>query len=134
MIIVEDQKDHLISTDAIFEAIDKFSEEIALIWISAVNFYTGQVQDIKSIATYAHKSGMLVGVDLAHAIGNVPLLLHEWEIDFGAWCSYKYLNGGPGATGGLYVHSMHHKKLADCLKGWWGNRLETRFLMSEGLK
>jgi kynureninase len=98
--------------------------------IGAVNFFTGQFFDIPAITAAAQKHGIMVGVDFAHAVGNVPLSLHEWNVDFAVWCSYKYLNAGPGAVAGAFVHERHatNTKLPR-LAGWFGNDPNTRFRM-----
>lgn len=112
------------------EAMQKHPDEIALVFIGGLNYYTGQVFDMKKITEEGHKIGALVGFDLAHAVGNIELKLHEWNTDFACWCSYKYLNAGPGAVGAVYIHEKYHadpsmKRLA----GWWGYKSEDRFLM-----
>src|SRR5437773_7476355 len=95
-----------------------------------VNFFTGQLFSLKEITAAAREHGIIAGFDLAHAIGNVPLALHEWDVDFAVWCSYKYLNAGPGAVGGCYVHERHGGNLdLPRLAGWWGNDPATRFQM-----
>jgi kynureninase len=95
-----------------------------------VNFFTGQLFEIQEITAAAQKRGCLVGIDLAHAAGNVPLALHDWDVDFAVWCSYKYLNSGPGAVAGAFVHERHatNRELPR-LAGWWGNDPATRFQM-----
>jgi kynureninase len=104
--------------------------QIALVLIAGVNFFTGQLFDIERITAVAQKHGCIVGVDLAHAVGNVPLALHEWNVDFAVWCSYKYLNSGPGAVGGAFVHERHAtNRDLPRLAGWWGNDPATRFQM-----
>jgi kynureninase len=98
-----------------------------------MNYYTGQLYDLKKIAFATHEIGAICGFDLAHVVGNIPIELHEWEIDFAVWCSYKYLNAGPGAVGGIYVHekwSSNHQ--TPRLGGWWGNDEKTRFKMEKG--
>jgi kynureninase len=96
--------------------------------IGAVNFFTGQLYDMQAITVAAQEHGILVGFDLAHAVGNIPLALHDWNVDFAVWCSYKYLNAGPGAIAGTFVHERHatNKKLPR-LAGWFGNDPNTRF-------
>src|SRR5205823_12459839 len=102
----------------------------AVVLIAGVNFFTGQLFDVPTITKAAQKHGITVGVDLAHAIGNVPLALHDWNVDFAVWCSYKYLNAGPGAVAGAYLHERHatNTKLPR-LAGWFVNDPNTRFQM-----
>lgn len=105
-------------------------DEIALVLFAGVNFFTGQLFDIAAITAAAQACGCAMGIDLAHAIGNVPLSLHDWNVDFAVWCSYKYLNSGPGAVGGAFVHERHAKNRdVPRLAGWWGNDPATRFRM-----
>jgi kynureninase len=110
--------------------LDKEGNEIALVLFAGVNFFTGQLFDIAAITAVAQRKGCIVGIDLAHAAGNAPLELHDWKVDFAAWCSYKYLNAGPGAVAGAYVHE-HHTRNRDLPRfaGWWGNDPATRFRM-----
>src|SRR6266481_1136301 len=117
-----------VRTEEILDLIEKHAEELAVILIGGVNFFTGQLFDIPTITAAAQKHGITVGVDLAHAIGNVPLSLHDWNVDFAVWCSYKYLNAGPGAVAGAYVHERHatNTKLPR-LAGWFGHDPNTRF-------
>jgi kynureninase len=119
-----------VRTDDIIDLIEKNADQLAVVMIGGVNFFTGQLFDIPKITGAAQKRGIIVGVDLAHAIGNVPLALHDWNVDFAAWCSYKYLNAGPGAVAGAYVHERHatNTKLPR-LAGWFGNDPNTRFRM-----
>lgn len=108
----------------------RHGEEIALVLLPGVQYYSGQVLDMPAVVELGRKAGCAVGLDLAHAIGNVPLALHDWAPDFASWCSYKYLNGGPGAVAGAFVHQQHlGGDTSMTLLGWWGNREETRFKM-----
>jgi kynureninase len=110
--------------------LDEKGSRIALLLIGAVNYYDGQKYDVPSITAAGHKAGCVVGWDLAHAIGNVELRLHDWDVDFAAWCGYKYLNGGPGAVAGVFIHEKHLRN--DALprsEGWWGHDKATRFAM-----
>jgi len=112
------------------EQLDREGERIALVLLGAVNYFTGQWFDTTRIAATARRNGCVVGLDLAHAIGNVPLTLHDEGIDFAVWCSYKYLNGGPGAPGGCFIHERYHDDTErPRLAGWWGNDPSTRFRM-----
>ena len=119
-----------VRTEEILDLMEKHADELAVVLIGGVNFFTGQLFDIPTITAAAQKHGITVGVDLAHAIGNVPLSLHDWNVDFAVWCSYKYLNAGPGAVAGAFVHERHaaNTKLAR-LAGWFGNDPNTRFRM-----
>src|SRR6266436_5152614 len=119
-----------VRTDDIVDLIKQNADQLAVVMIAGVNFFTGQLFDIPTITKAAQKHGITVGVDLAHAIGNVPLSLHDWDVDFAVWCSYKYLNAGPGAVAGAYVHERHatNTKLPR-LAGWFGNDPNTRFRM-----
>jgi len=123
-------------TEDIISSIQKHQEEIALIWLSPVAFLSGEVLDIARISQEAKKYGLTLGLDLAHAIGNIPLRLHDWEIDFAVWCSYKYLNGGPGATGGYFIHEKHFPSAEErrILGGWWGHEEDSRFLIETRFK
>ena len=116
-----------------FETIlKKQGSEIALIMIGAINYYTGQYFDLKRITELAHKYGCMVGFDCAHAAGNVPLNLHDSGADFAVWCTYKYLNSGPGSLAGCFVHERHaHKKDLNRFTGWWSHNKKTRFKMRD---
>src|SRR6266478_4041069 len=117
-----------VRTEDIVDLIQKHGDQLAVIMIGGVNFFTGQLFDIPTITSAAQKHGIIVGFDLAHAIGNVPLALHDWNVDFAVWWSYKYLNAGPGAVAGAFVHERHatNTKLPR-LAGWFGNDPNTRF-------
>jgi kynureninase len=120
-----------IRTEDILAAIEENKDELALVMFSAVNYYSGQFFDIESISKKCCEHEIILGLDLAHAIGNVPLKLHEWNIDFATWCSYKYLNSGPGGVSGIFVHQHHHDKDLPRFGGWWGNNESIRFLMQK---
>ena len=117
-----------VRTDDVIELIEKQADQLAVVMLAGVNFFTGQLFDIEKITRAAQKHGIVIGFDLAHAIGNVPLALHDWDVDFAVWCSYKYLNAGPGAVAGAFVHERHatNTKLPR-LAGWFGNDPNTRF-------
>eukprot|EP00912_Choanoflagellata_sp_UC4_P000808 UC4_evm6s506 len=120
----------IISEDDICKIIEEQGEEIALVIFSGVQFYTGQVFDMKRITAAAHAKGCTVGFDLAHAVGNVELHLHDWDVDFACWCSYKYLNSGPGGIAGAFVHERHATDFErPRFAGWWGHNTKTRFEM-----
>jgi kynureninase len=117
-----------IRTEDIIDLIKKHGDQLAVVMFAGINFFTGQLFDIKKIAAAAQKHGAIAGFDLAHAIGNMPLSLHDWNVDFAVWCSYKYLNAGPGAVGGAFVHERHATDTSlPRLAGWWGNDPNTRF-------
>lgn len=116
----------------ILEVIAQHKDEVALILMGGVNYYTGQVFDMKTITKQAQQFGIKIGWDLAHAVGNINLELHDWNVDFACWCSYKYLNGGPGAVAGLFVHERYREdRTLPRFEGWWGHDKETRFLMPD---
>src|SRR5437660_3621758 len=117
-----------VRTEEILDLIEKHTDELAVVLIGGVNFFTGQLFDIPTITAAAQKHGITVGIDLAHAIGNVPLSLRDWNVDFAVWCSYKYLNAGPGAVAGAFVHERHATNTElPRLAGWFGNDPNTRF-------
>jgi kynureninase len=117
----------------ILKAVADHREELALVLWGGVNYYTGQVFDMKGMSVAAHEAGAKIGLDLAHAAGNIPLELHDWNIDFACWCSYKYLNSGPGAIGGVFIHSRYHDNPdINRFAGWWGYDKATRFNMEKG--
>ena len=119
-----------IRQEDIIQAIEDAGDELALVLWSGVQYYTGQLFPMKAIAETGRSVGAVVGLDLAHAVGNVALQLHDWDADFAVWCSYKYLNGGPGAPGGLFVHERHaENEDLPRFAGWWGHRESDRFAM-----
>ncbi len=120
-----------IRNEDIIAAIREHGETVALVLLGGVNYYTGQVFDMPAITKVAHDAGAYAAFDLAHAAGNIPLELHNWNIDFAAWCNYKYLNSGPGAVGSAFVHEKHLGKNFLRLEGWWGNNISNRFKMEQ---
>ena len=127
--------EHTIRTEDILQTIEKHRDEVALVMFSGINYYSGQLFDIPAITNAAHKAGAIAGFDLAHAAGNVDLHLHEWGVDFACWCSYKYLNSGPGAIGAVFIHERHHHdSTLSRFAGWWGYDQATRFKMEKGFK
>lgn len=122
--------EHTIRIEDVLETLELVGDRIALILLSGVNFFTGQVFDMARITEAGRAKGCVVGFDLAHAAGNVPLRLHDWNVDFACWCSYKYLNAGPGAVAGCFIHERHgaNPELPR-FAGWWGSDPETRFRM-----
>ncbi len=127
--------EHLIREEDILAKIAEVGEELALIMIGGVNYYSGQLFNIEKITKAAHEVGAIAGWDLAHAAGNVQLKLHEWNVDFAAWCSYKYLNSSPGGVSGMFVHEKHaNNKELPRFAGWWGHDKSTRFLMEKGFQ
>jgi len=121
---------HLLRHEDLVAEIRRQGDRLALVLLPGVQYLTGQLLDLPALVREAHAVGAVIGLDLAHAMGNVPLALHDWDADFAAWCSYKYLNGGPGATAGAFVHERHFDSVKPRLAGWWGNDLETRFDMA----
>jgi kynureninase len=115
--------------------IENEGESLAVVLLSGIQYFTGQFFDIEKITQAAHSVGAYAGWDLAHAIGNVELELHKWQVDFAAWCSYKYLNSGAGGIGGIFLHEKHFD-LAKFkrLEGWWSHRFDTRFEMSNKME
>ena len=120
-------------TKDIIAAIHQHGESLAVVMFGGINYYTGQLFNMAVITNAAHTVGAIAGFDLAHVAGNVPMQLHNWDVDFACWCNYKYLNGGPGAIGGLYVHERFAENPSTHrLAGWWGNDEATRFKMEKG--
>lgn len=119
----------------ILQTIEKEGNKTALVMLGGVNYYTGQLYDLETIAAAAHRAGACAGFDLAHAAGNAPLRLHDWNADFAVWCSYKYLNSGPGGPSGAFVHERHGDNAAlPRFAGWWGHDESVRFQMKKGFK
>ncbi|TKA31956.1 hypothetical protein B0A50_01201 [Salinomyces thailandicus] len=145
MILIEPKsKDNpILSTEYIKSIIDKHASDAALLLLPGIQFYTGQFFDMPGLTAYAQNKGLTVGWDLAHAVGNVPVQLHEWNVDFAVWCTYKYLNCGPGCIGGAFVHERHGEVIERAagphgesrfeyrnrLSGWWGSSKASRFAM-----
>jgi kynureninase len=119
--------EQLLRHEDLVAEIERQGARLALVLLPGIQYLTGQLLDLGKLAAAAHRAGAVVGFDLAHAVGNVPLSLHDWGADFAVWCSYKYLNGGPGATAGAFVHERHFDAATPRLAGWWGNELGTRF-------
>lgn len=126
-------EEHILSTAQIVRIIDTHKDDAALLFLSGLQYYTGQAFDIKYLTAYAQSKGIMVGWDFAHAVGNIPLELHEWGVDFAAWCTYKYLCSGPGGMAGIFVHDKHDAEKRHRLAGWWGNTPETRFSMDTSM-
>jgi kynureninase len=125
--------EHVLRTEDVVAAIEREGGRLALVLLGAVNYLTGELLDLAAITTAARDAGAVCGWDLAHAVGNVPLQLHDVGPDFAVWCNYKYVNGGPGAPGGVFVHERHLGEPAlPRLAGWWGVHPEQRFRMEPG--
>jgi kynureninase len=121
---------HLIDEADILAAIDQHQDQLALVFFGGMNYFTGQLFDMQKLTAAAHRAGALAGFDLAHAVGNVPMQLHHWQVDFAAWCTYKYLNSSAGNVGGIFVHDRHGNNTElNRFGGWWGHNKERRFLM-----
>tara|TARA_R110001592_G_scaffold302737_1_gene574684 strand:- start:1514 stop:2827 length:1314 start_codon:yes stop_codon:yes gene_type:complete len=131
--------EELLNTDDLYQMIEQQGDEIALILLPGVQYYTGQVLDMKTITEKAHAKGIMVGFDLAHAVGNIEMDLHNWQVDFACWCSYKYLNSGAGSVAGCFVHETHstnsnNETQVKRFAGWWGHDKSTRFKMENNFK
>lgn len=125
--------EHLLETREIIKVIEEHADTVALVLIGGVQYFTGQFFELEKITAAGHKAGAKVGFDLAHAAGNLPLKLHDWQVDFAVWCSYKYLNGGPGNQAGAFVHERHgNDPEIPRFSGWWGHDEAERFLMKKG--
>jgi kynureninase len=130
LVIAQPQKGELFDHDALCHTIQSQGESLAVVLLPGVQYYTGQVLDIPRLARVAHEHGAVAGFDLAHAVGNLPLHLHDDGVDFAVWCSYKYLNSGPGSIGGCFIHRRHVENVElPRFAGWWGHDSGTRFLM-----
>ena len=136
MLLIKPREDEdLIRNEDLMELIEKEGDSIALIMLPGVQYYTGQVFDMQAITKLGHEKGCNVGFDLAHAAGNIPLELHEWQVDFACWCTYKYLNSGPGSVAGCFVHeNHHHEENLPRFAGWWGHDKMSRFKMENKFK
>lgn len=131
--LVPRQGEDYLRTEDILQTIANEGEQTALVLLGGVNYYTGQWYDMPAITDAGHDVGAIVGFDLAHAAGNVPMQLHDWDVDFACWCSYKYLNSGPGGPSGIFVHDKHaHKPDLPRFAGWWGHHEAERFKMKKG--
>jgi kynureninase len=131
--IAPKEGEDLIDDSDILETIERYKDELALVLWGGVNYYTGQVFNMQQITEAGHKAGAKVGFDLAHAAGNIKLHLHDWDVDFACWCSYKYLNSGPGAIAGAFINERYHTDVTlQRFAGWWGYKKEKRFLMEPG--
>ncbi|HMU14632.1 MAG: kynureninase [Bacteroidetes bacterium] len=126
--------EHTLRTEDIVKRIGELGDELALVCFGGVNFLTGQAFDMQAITDAGHRAGAVVGFDLAHAAGNLKLDLHGWNTDFACWCSYKYLNSGPGSVAGAFVHERHHREKLPRFAGWWGHDKNERFLMEPEFK
>jgi kynureninase len=125
--------EYALRTEDILEVIENNRDSVALVMFSGVQYYTGQAFDIEAITKAAHAAGAIAGFDLAHAAGNLKLNLHDWQVDFAVWCSYKYLNSGPGGVSGVFVHEKHGENPdLPRFAGWWGHREDVRFKMQKG--
>ncbi|XP_056315285.1 kynureninase [Danio aesculapii] len=131
MLIIKPRQDEdTIQTEDIVSLIEREGESIALILLSGVQYYSGQLFDMETITKAGHNKGCFVGFDCAHAVGNAELRLHDWNVDFACWCTYKYMNSGAGGLAGAYIHERHAHTIKPALTGWWGHDLKTRFLMN----
>lgn len=120
--------EYYVRNEDVIDAIKRHGNEVALVFIGGVNYYTGQVFDMKAITAAAHEVGAKCGFDLAHGIGNIEMHLHDWEVDFACWCTYKYLNSGPGGIGGAFIHQRYvSDQTLPRLAGWWGTDKHERF-------
>ncbi|MDB5131775.1 MAG: kynureninase [Mucilaginibacter sp.] len=127
--------EYTLRTEDILQKINEHTDELALVLFGGINYFTGQFFDIAALTKAAHSAGAYAGFDLAHAAGNVSLQLHDWDVDFATWCSYKYMNSGPGGISGIFVHEKHlNDEKLHRFAGWWGYRQDKRFLMAPGFQ
>ena len=132
LIVMSPDQGEVFSTDYICDTIDRHADDLAMVLLPGVQYYTGQAFDIKRITETAHRHDIMVGFDLAHAVGNVDLNLHDANVDFAVWCTYKYLNSGPGAVAGCFIHQRHAQNLdLPRMAGWWGQDKSNRFKMGD---
>lgn len=135
MLLVHPRKgEETLRMEDILSVIEREGDSIALILFCGVQYYTGQLFDIPKITEAGHRKGCYVGFDLAHAVGNVELHLHDWDVDFACWCSYKYLNSGAGGLAGAFIHEKHSSTIKPSLVGWWGHEFKSRFGMDNKLE
>ncbi|XP_069473490.1 kynureninase [Ambystoma mexicanum] len=135
MLLIHPRKgEHTLRTEDILSVIEREGESIAVILFSGVQYYTGQFFNMPKITEAGQKKGCFVGFDLAHAVGNVELYLHDWGVDFASWCSYKYLNSGAGGLAGAFIHQKHYNTMKPALTGWWSHEYKTRFQMNNKLE
>ncbi len=128
--VAPEKNQQLLTTEKICTTIEQHADSLALVLLPGVQYYTGQVLDMQTITKTAHRFGITAGFDLAHAAGNIPMQLHDWNVDFAAWCTYKYLNSGPGSLAGCYIHHRHATNTElNRLAGWWGHDKGTRYQM-----
>lgn len=133
LISIKPDQGLIFSNNHLIQSINAYKGELALVLLPGIQYFTGQLIDIATIAQQTKQNDIILGLDLAHAIGNVPLTLHDDEVDFATWCSYKYLNSGPGGISGIFVHEKHHQS-DEQLKGWWGHERASRFIMDNKWK
>ncbi len=131
LIFLPSDANGVVKDEDIYKTLDVYKDELALVFLGAVNYYTGQVFDVKKITEIAHTNHIMAGFDLAHAAGNIELKLHDWNVDFAAFCSYKYLNSGPGNVSTIFIHSKQIDKAPFRLSGWWGHNEKTRFSLQK---
>lgn len=129
------QNEYLLNEDDMLQLIEEQGDQIKVALLPAIQYYTGQLINVKKLTEACHRKGIIVGVDLAHAIGNVPIHLNDWNVDFAAWCTYKYLNSGAGGMAAIYIKEKHLKEANPetfpMYQGWWGVNNKTKFMMKE---